>query len=156
MKAYWGVEVRYTHSWPRHWMEVSCQLHTMATLPPGKKPLVPTGKGARWAAEKVWRKIPSPCRDSKPRSSASRTALGPTQLPTQWVPRVLSLGAKRPGREADHSPPSSAKLREWVALYFHSPYTPSWRGAQLKKYRDNFTFRKICIEWCPPSACIFS
>jgi hypothetical protein len=26
-----------------------------------------------------------------------------------------------------------------VALYFHSPNTPSWRGAQLK-HRDNFTF----------------
>jgi hypothetical protein len=26
-----------------------------------------------------------------------------------------------------------------VELYFHSPNTPSWRGAQLK-HRDNFTF----------------
>jgi hypothetical protein len=26
-----------------------------------------------------------------------------------------------------------------VELYVHSPYTPSWRGAQLK-HRDNFTF----------------
>jgi hypothetical protein len=43
------------------------------------------------------------------------------------------------GREADHSPPSSAEVEEWVELYLHSPNTPSWRGAQLK-YRDNFTF----------------
>jgi hypothetical protein len=35
------------------------------------------------------------------------------------------------GREADHSPPSSAEVEEWVELYFHSPDTPSWRGAQL-------------------------
>jgi hypothetical protein len=35
------------------------------------------------------------------------------------------------GREADHSPPSSAEVREWVELYFHSPNTPSRRGAQL-------------------------
>jgi hypothetical protein len=35
------------------------------------------------------------------------------------------------GREADHSPPSSAEAIEWVELYFHSPNTPSWRGAQL-------------------------
>jgi hypothetical protein len=35
------------------------------------------------------------------------------------------------GREADHSPPSSAEVKEWVELYLHSPNTPSWRGAQL-------------------------
>jgi hypothetical protein len=35
------------------------------------------------------------------------------------------------GREADHSPPSSAEVKEWAELYLHSPNTPSWRGAQL-------------------------
>jgi hypothetical protein len=40
-------------------------------------------------------------------TTASRTALGPTQLPIHWVPGALSLGVKRQGREADHSPPSS-------------------------------------------------
>jgi hypothetical protein len=30
--------------------------------------------------------------------------------------------------------------QECLELYFHSPNTPSWRGAQLKKHRDNFTF----------------
>jgi hypothetical protein len=35
------------------------------------------------------------------------------------------------GREADHSPPSSAEVKEWVELYLHSPNTHSWRGAQL-------------------------
>jgi hypothetical protein len=39
-------------------------------------------------------------------------ALGPTQPPIQWVPGALSLGVKRPGREADHSPPSSAEVKE--------------------------------------------
>jgi hypothetical protein len=34
----------------------------------------------------------------------------------------LSLGVKRPGREADHSPPSSAEVKEWVELYLHSQY----------------------------------
>jgi hypothetical protein len=28
---------------------------------------------------------------------------------------------KRPGREADHSPPSSAEVKECVELYLHSP-----------------------------------
>jgi hypothetical protein len=43
------------------------------------------------------------------------------------------------GREADHSPPSSAEVKEWVELYLHSTNTPSWRGALLT-HRDNFTF----------------
>jgi hypothetical protein len=35
----------------------------------------------------------------------------PTQPPVQWVPGVLSPGVKaRPGRDADHSPPSSAEV----------------------------------------------
>jgi hypothetical protein len=44
------------------------------------------------------------------------------------------------GRETDHSPPSSAEVKEWVELYLHSPNTSSWRGAQLGEHRDNFTF----------------
>jgi hypothetical protein len=54
-------------------------------------------------------------------TTGSRTALGPTQPPIQWVPGALSLGVKRPGREAYHSPPSSAEVKEWVELYLHSP-----------------------------------
>jgi hypothetical protein len=45
-------------------------------------------------------------------TTASRMALGPTQPPIQWVPGALSLGVKQPGHEADHSPPSSAKVKE--------------------------------------------
>jgi hypothetical protein len=54
---------------------------------------------------------------------------GPTQPPIQWVPGALSLWVKQPGREADHSPPSSAEVKEWVELYIHSPNMPSWHGA---------------------------
>jgi small neutral amino acid transporter SnatA (MarC family) len=43
---------------------------------------------------------------------ASRTALGPTQPPIQWVPGVLSQGVKRPVHEADHSLPSRAEVKE--------------------------------------------
>jgi hypothetical protein len=57
----------------------------------------------------------------------------PTQPPIQWWPGTLSLAVKRPGREADHSPPTSAEVKECVELYFHSPNTSSWRGTQLKK-----------------------
>jgi hypothetical protein len=36
-------------------------------------------------------------------TTASRTALGPTQPPIKWVAGALSLGVKRPGREANYS-----------------------------------------------------
>jgi hypothetical protein len=48
--------------------------------------------------------------------TASRPALGSTQPPTQWVLGPLSLGVKWPGREANHSPPSSAEVKEYVEL----------------------------------------
>jgi hypothetical protein len=73
-------------------------------------------------------------------------ALRPTQPPIQWVLGALSLGVKLPGREDDHSPPSSAEVKEWEELYLHSPSTPSWRGAQLKQ-RDNFTFNFLHYLW---------
>jgi hypothetical protein len=57
--------------------------------------------------------------------TASKMALGPTQPPIQCVPGAISLEVKRPGREADYSPPSSAE----VELYLHSPNTTSWRDA---------------------------
>jgi hypothetical protein len=42
----------------------------------------------------------------------SRPVLGSTQPTIQWVPGSLSLGVKRPGHEADHSPAFSAEVRE--------------------------------------------
>jgi len=56
-------------------------------------------------------------------TTAYRLALCPTQPPIQLVSRVLSLGVKRPEREAEHSPPSSAEVKN----------TPLRRGADLKK-----------------------
>jgi hypothetical protein len=48
-------------------------------------------------------------------SMSSRPALGPTQPPIQWAPGALSPGVKRPGREADRSPPTSAEVKKtWV------------------------------------------
>jgi hypothetical protein len=65
-------------------------------------------------------------------TTASRPALGPPQPPIQWVSGTLSLGVKQPGRDADHSLPSSAEVKEWVELYFHSPNTTSWHRVRLK------------------------
>jgi hypothetical protein len=44
-------------------------------------------------------------------TTASRLALWPTQHPAHWAPGILSLGIKRPGREAYHSPPSSTEVK---------------------------------------------
>ena len=41
----------------------------------------------------------------------SRLALGPTHPPLHWVPGALYPEVKWPGREVDHSPPSSAEVR---------------------------------------------
>jgi hypothetical protein len=65
-------------------------------------------------------------------TTVSWMALGPTQLPLQWVPGALSLGVKCLGHEAVRSPPSSVEVKEWVELYLHSPNTHSWHGALLK------------------------
>jgi hypothetical protein len=53
-------------------------------------------------------------------SMSSRLALGPTQPPIQWVPGALSPGVKRPGREADHSPPTSAEVKK-MRIYISTP-----------------------------------
>jgi hypothetical protein len=53
-------------------------------------------------------------------STWSRPALGFTQPPIQCVLGALSPGVKRPVREADHSPPTSAEVKQmWI--YTSSP-----------------------------------
>jgi hypothetical protein len=45
-------------------------------------------------------------------SISSRPALGSTQPPIKWVP------VKRQGREADHSPPTSAEVKKmWIYTF---------------------------------------
>jgi len=82
------------------------------------------------------------------------------------VPGVLSLGIKRPGCEADRSPPSNADVKNAWSYSITPPIRlhdevlsqlskaqVSRRGAQLqKKHRDNFTiiccyptFRRITV-----------
>jgi hypothetical protein len=53
---------------------------------------------------------------------------GPTQTPLQWVSGSISPGAKRQGREADHSPPSSVEV-ENVEAIIPLHHTSSWRAA---------------------------
>jgi hypothetical protein len=50
-------------------------------------------------------------------ATASLPALGPTQPPIQSVPWI-----KRPGREADHSPPPSAEVKNAWSYTSTPPY----------------------------------
>jgi len=45
-------------------------------------------------------------------ATTSRSALGYTRSPIQWESEVPSQGVERPGRETDHSYPSSAMLMD--------------------------------------------
>jgi hypothetical protein len=48
-------------------------------------------------------------------TTSSRPPLGPTQSPFWWVPGGLSSGVKLLGREADHSPRTSAEVKKtWI------------------------------------------
>jgi hypothetical protein len=50
-------------------------------------------------------------------------------------------GKARPGRDADHSPPSSAEVMNEQELYFLSPLEPAWR------WQDSFTvFKEIVMN----------
>jgi hypothetical protein len=50
-------------------------------------------------------------------SKSSRPALGFTQPLIQWVPGAPFPEVKRPGREADHSPPTSAEVQKmWIYI----------------------------------------
>jgi hypothetical protein len=64
--------------------------------------------------------------------TTSRPSLGPTQPPIQWVPGAVSLGVKRPGHEADLSPPSSAEVKN------------AWRYSSTPQY--------ALIPWCSVKA----
>jgi hypothetical protein len=51
----------------------------------------------------------------------------------------FSLGVKRPGREADHSPPSSAEVKNGAILPLAQFASMVWCSFKIKA-RDNFIF----------------
>jgi hypothetical protein len=65
-------------------------------------------------------------------TTGSRPALGPNQPPIQWVPGALSLEVKRQGREADHSPPYSAEVKN-VWSYNSTPQYVFMAWCSVKK-----------------------
>jgi hypothetical protein len=94
-------------------------------------------------------------------ATVSRPALGPKQSPIQWILGSLFLGVKRPGREADHSPPSSAKVKNVWSYTSTLQYV--FIALCLAMQRYNFTFylllyqvHRLCkvdichdnFEWC--------
>jgi hypothetical protein len=52
------------------------------------------------------------------------------------VKGALLPGLKRQKRETDHSPPSSAEVKNGAILPL--PHTSSWRGGQPTKHTDDF------------------
>jgi hypothetical protein len=92
----------------------------------------------------------------------SRPTLWPTQPTLQWVPS-LSGGRKRPGRDADPSPPSRAEvqkrsraipllsLRAFVACKKRETYLPSFQvrpyGMRLSSYNPRTMYaRRYCLS----------
>jgi hypothetical protein len=73
----------------------------------------------------------------------SRPSHSPWLSPIQWVPGALSLGVKRQGREAHHSPQSNAEVKECVELYLHSQY--AFMAWCLVKHRDNVTLHYLYL-----------
>jgi hypothetical protein len=61
-------------------------------------------------------------------STASRPGSGAHSASYPIRSGVFPLGANRPGRAADHSPPSSAEVKNGGAIP-PLPHMTSWRGA---------------------------
>jgi hypothetical protein len=69
-------------------------------------------------------------------ATASIPTVGLTQSPIQWVLENLSRRVKRPRREADHSPPSSAEVTNaWSYTSAPQYVFTAWC---LVKHRDTF------------------
>jgi hypothetical protein len=77
-------------------------------------------------------------------TTVARNALGPTHPPIQWVPGALSLGVKWPGREAGHSPPSSAEVKN--AWSYTSTPQYAFMTWCLVKHMANFTYTFYFLE----------
>jgi hypothetical protein len=57
-----------------------------------------------------------------PFATASGPVLGSTQPPIQWVSGAFTPRVKRPEREADHSSPSRAEIKNPWSYTSSSPY----------------------------------
>jgi hypothetical protein len=79
----------------------------------------------------------------------------PVQTDSGAYPTSCTVGTgsfpeiERPGRGADHTPPSSAEVKERVELYFYSPSGPSWpvigRALPLPFYLPPTVIRTVTL-----------
>jgi hypothetical protein len=69
-------------------------------------------------------------------STSSRLAQEPTKAPIQWSLEALSVGVKGPGREADHSFPTGAGVKNAWNCTSSPPYV--FMAWCLTAHRDNF------------------
>jgi len=82
-----------------------------------------------------------------PFSKMSRPALGPTQPPIQWVPRIPSVGGgggKAVGAWGDHSLSSSAEVKNWWS------YTSTHLVCLCGMCSNNFAFTLLFVN---PQVC---
>jgi len=81
-------------------------------------------------------------------ATVSRLALGPSQPPIQWVTRALSLGLKWPRREADHSPISSAEVKNMWSYTPLSQYAfMVWCSVKAEEQIKLFYNFICCFVW---------
>jgi hypothetical protein len=77
-------------------------------------------------------------------STTFRPALGPTQPFLRWAPGTLSPWVKRPGREADHSPPSNAEVKKtWI--YTSTPPIRAHSLCGILAQGLSFWVRRDCV-----------
>jgi hypothetical protein len=75
----------------------------------------------------------------------SKPVLRPTKPPNQRVRGTLSLGVKRQGREADHSPPTCIEVNKTL-IYTSTPPHAFIVYRLLVKHRDNYTFYETSLQ----------
>jgi hypothetical protein len=76
-------------------------------------------------------------------SAVCDATLRPARPPVWWVQGALSLGMGRPGRGADHSPPSGAEVgNAWSCA---SAPQRVFMARCLVGHRDKFTFTLLLI-----------
>ena len=79
------------------------------------------GIATRYGMDGPVNRIPVGARFSAPVQTVRGTNPASYTMGTRSFP-----GVKRPGRGADHPPPSSAEVKGRVELYIYSPSGPSW------------------------------
>lgn len=82
-------------------------------------------------------------KDKKLFSKPSRRTLETIQPPIKSVPVAPSLGAKRPFREADHTLPFSAELKDEGELCDHATIRLLWRAERQLCLRHLNNTRKF-------------